>query len=367
MRYPYEVGQRLERPDPPSKTDKRVESAAQRSADSVGSEVASGTIATLQGQVLGARALGSLYRAVLLRPGLNAPRDVFAQAFDTVKSLYQNAMDRICQMTQSVESHASLRVSLSGPVAMLIADVWELSEPAASPKVQSHEIEHLLELYAQQAVGLQIGASAGADSGPISSRPDHLAESVAEYRAVCTAMLGLLQVWALRPATQRLYLSDQRPQDVAARIRLTLTDSAAEITEALMPDATDLEQAPAYASVLESLGELYRFTLESQFIELSRRIRVMDSAQKRAYLEDIPQHPGGLLIEYTDELFMTVAPGCYALLESSAGPRKAASHEPELQEASLPPTVGVSSRASTLRALHGQRAENGFEYPDGVQ
>ncbi len=329
-------------------------------------EVASGPTATLQGQVLGARALGSLYRAVLMRPGLKAQREVFAQAFETVKSLYQTALDRICQTTQSEESHASLRISLSGPVAMLVADVWELSDPTASPEMQTREIEHLLDMYAQQAIGLRAGASPNAEPGEVARLQGHSAESVAEYRAVCTAMLGLLQVWTLRPATQRLYLSDQSPQDVVARIRLTLTDSAAEITEGLMPDASDLEQAPAYASVLEGLGELYRFTLESQFIELSRRIRVMDAGQKRAYLEDIPQHPGGILIECTDELFMTVAPGCYALLESSTEPWKDGSPEPEVQEASLSPAAGAISRASMLRASQGQRAEIGLEYPDGA-
>lgn len=329
-------------------------------------EMAAGPTASLQGQVLGARALGSLYRAVLMRPGLQASREVFAQAFETVKSLYQTALDRICRTTQSEQSHASLRISLSGPVAMLVADVWELSDPAASPEMQRREIEHLLDLYAQQAIGLQVGASLQAEQGTLVGLQGHSAASVAEYRAVCTAMLGLLQVWTLRPATQRLYLSDQHPQDVVARIRLTLTDSAAEITEGLMPDASDLEQAPAYASVLEGLGELYRFTLESQFTELSRRIRVMDAGQKRAYLEDIPQHPGGILIECTDELFMTVAPGCYALLEPSSQPWRDGSPEPELREVSSPPAAGVNSRASMLRASQGQRAELGLEYPDGV-
>jgi hypothetical protein len=371
MRYPYEVGQRLARPDPAHQTVP-VAGAAVRSAADHGHPRATGLeqSVTLQSQVLGARALAPLYRAVLVRPGLQARREVFAQALETVKRLYQTGLERICQMMQSDEAQALSRVTLAGPVAALVADAWELADPAAAPEVQSREIEHLLELYAKQTVGVQAGPFPLDEHDLARGLRGHSAESVAEYRAVCTAILGLLPVWTLRPATQRLYLADQRPQDVVAHIRLTLTDSAAEIAAGLMPEADEFEQSSAYVGVLEGLGELYRFTLEAQFTELSRRIRDMDAGQKRAYLEGIPQHPGGMLIECTEALFVTVAPGCYTLIEPSGSlPWRGDSPAFELQETTLPLSAGLTPRVSGLRGSQGHagvRADLGLEYRDGT-
>jgi hypothetical protein len=315
MPYPYEVGQRLELPEPgleitPEPGDKR------RPTEDFARETSSAESATLQSQMLGARTLAPLFRAVLLRPGLQAQREVFVQAFEGLKTLYLTSLDRICRQMHSEQPEAVLRVALAGPVATLVADAWELADPSTPPQLQSRDIEHLVELYTLQTVSFGVGAT---ESAGQSRGAGFRGESLAEFRAVCTATLGLLQVWALRPATQRLYLSDQHPQEVVEHIRLTLTDSAAEIAQGLLPGSNDLEQETIYANVLEGLAELYRYSLEAQFTELSRRIRDMDANQKRSYLKSIPEHPHGILIECTDELFSTVAPGCYSLLEANGG------------------------------------------------
>ena len=157
MRYPYEVGQRLARPDVGHQTVPVAAAAARSTVDLGHPRAGLEQSVTLQSQVLGARALAPLYRAVLVRPGLQAQREVFAQALETVKRLYQTGLERICQMIQSHEAQALSRITLAGPVAALVADAWELADPAAPLEVQSREIEYLLELYAKQTVGIQAG------------------------------------------------------------------------------------------------------------------------------------------------------------------------------------------------------------------
>jgi hypothetical protein len=313
MRYPYEVGQRLARPEPGAEPAPESRAAVQRPADPARARPGFESTPNVQSQVLGARALAPLYRAILARPGLNVGREAFTQAFEKLKALYQSSLDRICWEARSDGSEALLRIALAAPVAGLVADAWELADASVSPQLQDQEIGHLVELYTQQTIACGGSLPSLVDQDTPSGVLVNTAESLAEYRAVCTATLALLQVWALRPATQRLYLSDRRAQDVMAHIRLVLTDSAAEIAEGLMPEARDQEQAGAYSTVLEALGELYRVTLDAQFTELSRRIRDMDAKQKRAYLESIPHHPDGLLIESTDQLFAIVAPASYTL------------------------------------------------------
>jgi hypothetical protein len=132
----------------------------------------------------------------------------------------------------------------------------------------------------------------------------------------------------LRPATQRLYVSDQQPLDLLRHVRVTLAECADEIVDRLAPEAARLEWPSIYCAVLETLGGLYRSTLDAQFAELSRRISHMDAQQKQEYLDSVPDHPIGHLIERTEELFTVLASSCYPALDPAGDLFRADEHAP---------------------------------------
>ena len=317
MPYPYEVGQRLVRPSPLASAELPKQVGAAAVANGAGERLDERAATLFHGRLCAAQALAPLYRAVLVRPGIQASRESFQEAFQEVKRLYQTALNGVYQELRGSEAYVNLRALMAGPVAALIAEAWELSDSGSPPGVEPAEIERIVELFGHlgEMWGLESASPGETKAEPTLSSDAR--EALAELRATCAACTGLLQVWSLRPATQRLYLSDQKPLDLVRHIRITLSECADEIVDRLAPDATQLERPSVYCAVLEIVGGLYRSTLDAQFIELSRRIRGMDAQEKRAYLENIPNHASGILIEHTEELFTVLAPSCYPAFDPS--------------------------------------------------
>ncbi len=316
--------------------------------------------ARVRQQLNGARALAPLYRAVLAHPGLQVERDVFDHAFEEVTHLYQSTLDRVCRAFEVDAHDPPLRAILAAPIAALVGQAWELRSDEANRGLLS--AEHLAQLYARIAVlhhesqpspspveSIGVGETAAGQGEE---------DPLAEARALGTVVVSLLPIWVLRPATQRLYVSDQSQEEVIEHIRVTLLERADDIADRLL---TEIPPAAArsgvYRGVLAALAELYRYTLEAQFEELSRQIRDMSPGAKKAYLEAIPAHPVGVLIERTEELFCALAPGCYPAIDDV--PASQPHSLPELdvprshrraawQAGRLPPSAGAGGMRRDL-------------------
>lgn len=306
MHYPYEVGRRFTRPDSDSSADPSRSVRMRSPAPAVSPDTAAVHSAEiLRSRLQSGHALAPLYRAVLAWPGLHVGPDQFDAAFGDLTRLFQRTVELIQRQLQESQAEPIAATMLARPVAELAGCAWALAhEESADPEAMS--AQRLARIYLQT---LDVF-----DSTPDRRRqplsPDEQLQ-LAEAQAVTSAMLGLLQVWVLRPATQRLYVGERTPAQTMAHVRASVLESANDATNRLAAQRADHQRAVVYRSVLGVMSDLYRSTLEAQFHELSREIRRMDPAQQSAYLQSLHEHPDGMLIGRTEQVFREVSAQCY--------------------------------------------------------
>jgi hypothetical protein len=284
---------------------------------------------------------------------------MFEQAFEQVKQLYRAVLDGVYQQLLGTSSDADLRLVMAGPVAALVAEAWKLGCAKAEPENQLVEINRMVEVFGDLGAMWDLDARVADATERDSTLSSDARESIAELRATCTACAGLLQVWVLRPATRRLYVSDQRPMDLVRHVRVTLAECADEIVDRIAPEATPREQPGIYCAVLEILGGLYRSTFDAQFVELSRRISHMDPQERREYLDNIGNHPIGHLIERTDDLFTVLARSCYPAFDPAGELSSGDEHSSQLRPSGSTPeeplaaalSRGIAAASSSTNAV----------------
>jgi hypothetical protein len=371
MRYPCDAGQRLERSSAFACTDSSEQTWVPALRNRDPKHPAGKSARAFHNGICGAQVLAPLYRAVLVRPGIQASRQIFEQAFEQVKQLYREVLDGAYRQLQGSSSVVNLRLAMAGPVAALVAEAaWELADATAEPANQLVGIKRIVEVFGELGAMWDLDSTTADATEADSTLSSEARESIAELRATCTACAGLLQVWVLRPATQRLYVSDQRPMDLVRHVRVTLAECADEIVDRMAPEATPLEQPGIYCAVLEILGGLYRSTFDAQFVELSRRISHMDAQEKRAYLDSIANHPIGRLIERTDELFTVLAPSCYPAFDPAGDVFSSDEHSPQSRpsgSASDEPLAAAPSKdtATASPSTNTVTQPDRFEQSDG--
>lgn len=302
MRYPYDVGRRLARPtDDPGGAAPLAVQAFATAPEATGVPHAE----RLRSQLNGARVLAPLYRAVLAWPGLHAPREVFEQAFEELTRLSHATRDLVKARIEPHSDHPALRALLARPIADLVASAWEL-EHVEDADPQTLTPERLAALYLRT-----LELSAPTPDTLFAELPRVTEEKLVEGRAISGAVAGLLPVWALPAATQRLYVGHRTPEALAAAIRDAVIDAADDVADRLGPHLPDQQRSAIYRSALGALSELYRATLEAEFQALTDEIHRMDPNQRQAYLAALDRHPDGVLMERTAQVFTTLAPGCY--------------------------------------------------------
>lgn len=306
MRYPYDVGRRLTRPDPADELAGPAPVRLQAFATAPPPEATGVQRAErLRSQLNGARVVAPLYRAVLAWPGLNAPREVFEEAFDEVTRLCHTTRDLVKARIEPHSDHPATRALLARPIAELVACAWELVHLEDAGREA---------LAAERLAALYLGTlemSAPTPEQLFADVPRATEEKLVEGRAVSAAVAGLLQVWALPPSTQRLYVGDRTREALIADIRDAVVDAADEVGDQLGAHLPDHQRSTVYRSALGALSELYRATLDAEFQALSGEIRGMDSRARQTYLASLGEHPGGVLMERTAQVFAALAPSCY--------------------------------------------------------
>lgn len=306
MHYPYEVGRRFTRPDSDSSEDEPIiVQTSSPAAVAPPSPEAIQSTEVLRSRLQGGHALAPLYRAILCWPGLSVPADRFDAAFSEITRLFQTTVELIQRQFDEHDVNPVAARMLARSVAELVSAAWTLAhEDSTEPQAVS--AQRLAQMYVQ---GFNVLDAASDPRGqPLS--PDDQAQ-LAEAQALASAMLGLLQVWVLRPSTQRLYVGERTQAETMARIRMVLLEAANETTDLLAGHRASHQRVVVYRSVLTVMADLYRSTLEAQFHELSREILRMDSAQQNAYLQSLHEHPNGVLIDRTEQVFRALSVQCY--------------------------------------------------------
>lgn len=241
--------------------------------------------AQLRARLNGAKILSPLWGALLRKPGLAGDAQALTAAIGEITSVHRLVTEQVQSVLCPDDQHAAARATLAAPLAEMVAKAWQTHgndlDPAGLAAVFVSTVE-MTEPMPDTVFDNQL--------------PRYVEQSLFESRTLATAMPLFQRVFALPSA--KLFVGEQDFSQSMAYFRSGLQARAENLVQAISPDdLSEVERYLAYKSVFKSLAIVGTQALETEFLQMGRNFKAMNAGERKAYLDDLPNHPKGVLFD----------------------------------------------------------------------
>jgi hypothetical protein len=240
----------------------------------------------------GAKTLEPLLLGLLRHPGLAQDEQRLSEATKQITDLHREVTKEVHQALLPEDDHPAARATFAASLAHLVGQAWSQNPEGVDPKAIAGAFLQTVE-YSEPRPDLVF-----------EDLPRATDDALAKARAVSHCIPVFLKLDKMPAATRGLFVGQQSSGDLATLMRGEIESRARKTAEALLPPGVDEKQAQTtFKSVMGRVASVTAQILEVEYASLGKELQAIKSdPQKRTqYMQDLPNHPRGVLIDRTLE------------------------------------------------------------------
>lgn len=257
-----------------------------RKDDSMNEDVPATSAQTqLRARLNGAKILSPLWAALLRKPGLAGNADALVAAIGEIASVHRSVTEQVQSVLCPDDQHAAARATLAAPLAEMVAKAWQTHGNDLDPDGLARVFVSTVEMTEPLP-----------DTVFDNQLPRYVEQSLFESRTLAPAMPLFQRAYSLPSA--KLFVGEQDFSQSMAHFRFGLQSRAEALVQSICPDdLNEAERHLAYKSIFKSLAMVGTQALETEFLQMGRNFKTMNADERKAYLDDLPNHPNGVLFD----------------------------------------------------------------------